>query len=253
MDSIPLVPGDTLLYKFRSLDTDQHVGFVADILLNHRLFAAAARSFNDPFDCDARYSFDGTEAEKIDRTIWRIKKENPFVSDEDARRLAPSRWADAEANGAARIRSLVETELGVVSLAATLQSPLLWAHYASGHTGISIEFGASDLQHVEFLGTPFLSFIRWNALWLTSIEMNSPKRSANCCLRNRRIGPTNMSGESLCKIARNKLTSPLIHFLFEQSTSVVKSPTTNGTSYEHGCPSDSVFQGRGYFRPGNRT
>jgi hypothetical protein len=155
MDSIAVIPGYTLLYKFRSLDTDQQVEFAADILLNHRLFAAAPRSFNDPFDCDAPYCFDATEAEKIDRAIARIKKEDPSVGDDFARRLAPARYIAADTNGLAQIRSLVETKLGVVSLAATIDSPLLWAHYASGHTGISIEFRASDLQQLEFFGSAF--------------------------------------------------------------------------------------------------
>jgi hypothetical protein len=46
----------------------------------------------------------------------------------------------------------VHTKLGVVSLAGTLDSPLLWAHYANGHAGISIEFRASDLKQAEFFG-----------------------------------------------------------------------------------------------------
>jgi hypothetical protein len=152
MDSVPVVPGDTLLYKFRSLDTEQNVKFAADILLNHRLFAAPPKSFNDPFDCDAPYCFDATEAEKIERAIARIKKENPLIGDEEARRLAPSRCLALEEGGPARIRSFVETELGVVSLAANIDNALLWAHYASGHTGIAIEFCASDLRHAEFFG-----------------------------------------------------------------------------------------------------
>ena len=152
MDSIPAIPGDTLLYKFRSLDTDRHVEFAADILLNHRLFCAAPSSFNDPFDCDAHYSFDATAAEKIDRAIARIKKQDPSIGDNEARRLAPKRCMDAEANAPAQMRSFVETKLGVVSLAATVDNLLLWAHYASSHTGISIEFRASDLAHGEFFG-----------------------------------------------------------------------------------------------------
>ena len=43
MDSITVIPGDTLLYKFRRLDTDKYVEFAADILLNHHLFAAAQK------------------------------------------------------------------------------------------------------------------------------------------------------------------------------------------------------------------
>ena len=149
MDSIPVIPGDTLLYKFRALDNAE---FAADILLNHRLFAAPPSSFNDPFDCNESDSFSATEEEKIDRAVARIRKEDPSVGDEKARRLAPDRCKSAETNGSARNRTWKESELGVVSLAGTVTNPLLWAHYASGHTGIAIEFCASDLRHAEFFG-----------------------------------------------------------------------------------------------------
>ncbi len=152
MDPMPVISGDTLLYKFRSLETERQIEFAADILLNHRLFAAAPNSFNDPFDCVGRYCFDATEAEKIDRAVARMKLEDPSVRDEEARRLAPSRYLTAEAQGPARIRSCVENNIGVVSLAGTVSSPLLWAHYASGHTGICIEFCVSDFRHAEFFG-----------------------------------------------------------------------------------------------------
>jgi hypothetical protein len=152
MDSIPAIPGDTLLYKFRSLATNQHVEFVADILLNHRLFAADPRSFNDPFDCVAHYSFDATETERIDRAVAWLRKKNPSIGDDEARRHAPVLCREVEANGPARFRSHVEEDLGVVSLAATVDNLLLWAHYASSHTGIAIEFHASDLTHGKFFG-----------------------------------------------------------------------------------------------------
>jgi hypothetical protein len=149
MDSIPVIPGDTLLYKFRALDNAE---FAADILLNHRLFAAPPSSFNDPFDCNESDSFSATEEEKIDRAVARIRKEDPSVGDEKARRLAPDRCKSAETNGSARNRTWKESELGVVSLAGTVTNPLLWAHYASGNSGICIEFCASQLRHLEFFG-----------------------------------------------------------------------------------------------------
>jgi hypothetical protein len=76
MDPISVIPGDTLLYKFRSLETEQHVAYAADILLNHRLFAAGPKSFNDPFDCDPPYTFVATQSEKLEQAIRRIKKED---------------------------------------------------------------------------------------------------------------------------------------------------------------------------------
>ena len=140
MNAIPIIPGETLLYKFRALDNEEHVKFAADILLNHRLFAAPPKLFNDPFDCDAPYSFEAAEEEKTARAVARIKRENPRITEAQARCLAPGRCRGLEETGAKTMREWVETKLGVVSLAENITSPLLWAHYASSHTGISIEF-----------------------------------------------------------------------------------------------------------------
>jgi len=154
MDSIPVIPGRTLLYKYRALETDKHVEFAADILLNHRLFCASPGSFNDPFDCAARHSFDATEAEKIARAVARIQKEDPTVSVEEARKMAPTRYRSAEQDGPARLRSVIQEQVGVVSLSGTCDNLLLWAHYASAHTGICIEFRASEAAHVDlFFGS----------------------------------------------------------------------------------------------------
>ncbi len=146
------VPDRTILYKFRSLATDKHIEFARDIILNHRLFAAPPNSFNDPFDCDTPICFEATEAEKIARAMARIKLENPSLSDEEARRCAPSRYLAAETTGLAQIRTSIEIKYGVVSLSAVIDDPLLWGHYASGHTGISIRFRAADLRHTNFFG-----------------------------------------------------------------------------------------------------
>ena len=153
MDAVPVIPGKTLLYKYRPLETDQHVSFAADILLNHRLFCAPPGSFNDPFDCAARHSFDATEAEKTARAVARIQTEDPAISEEKARIMAPARYRSVELYGPDRLRSMIEDTIGVVSLSGTLDNLLLWAHYASAHTGISIEFRALEVPHGEFFGS----------------------------------------------------------------------------------------------------
>src|ERR1700721_2498113 len=129
MEITPTSTDETVLYKFPSLTTEQQIRFAADIILNHRLFAAVPKSFNDPFDCDAPYSFDATEAEKIKRTTERIEKENPNLTNDQAQRLAPSRYLAAETIGFEQHRSFMETQIGVVSLAGTIDNPLLWGKY----------------------------------------------------------------------------------------------------------------------------
>lgn len=174
MESIPEIAGDTLLYKYRSFATDKYVGFARDIILNHQLYCAPPRSFNDPFDCHASFCFEATEGEKIDRAVARLCKEDPYLPEDEARISAPQRYKMVESIGPEQIRSLVENKLGVVSFAAVLDNLLLWAHYASGHSGICIQFSASELAHGEFFGNilpveyeielPVVSFYRDNQI-----------------------------------------------------------------------------------------
>lgn len=142
----------TILYKFRSLASAQDEEFARDIILNHRLYAASPKSFNDPFDCDTPVSFEATRDQKINRAIERIRLENPSICDQEAQQLALSRCEFAETSGRDRNRVWISDELGVVCLTAVVNNQLLWAHYASGHTGISIRFRATDHRHVDFLG-----------------------------------------------------------------------------------------------------
>jgi hypothetical protein len=147
-ERIPSVPGDTLLYKYRSLATPE---FVADILLRHRLFCADPRNFNDPFDCGAPISFDATAEKKIECAVVQIRKKHPAITEEAARVLAPARCIEVEANAPGRIRARVENQ-GVVSLAGVLDNLLLWANYADSHKGVCITFGASHFDHGKFFG-----------------------------------------------------------------------------------------------------
>lgn len=153
MENIPQELGQTVLYKYRSLDTEQHIQFVHDILVNHRLYCAAPNSFNDPFECRARVSFDAPTEVKIKVAIDRIRKERTTISLAEARRLAPARYEKVERNGQRNVEALVFGEIGVVSLAGTLNSLLMWSHYTGGHKGLCIEFSALNESHADFFGS----------------------------------------------------------------------------------------------------
>lgn len=150
MENIPEEPGKTVLYKYRSLDTDQHIQFVRDILVNHRLYCAAPNSFNDPFEFRVQISFKAPTKVKIKAAIDRIRKELLTISLSEARKLASARYMELERYGPRNMETLVFGEMGVVSLAGTLNSLLMWSHYAGGHTGLCIEFCASKESHIDF-------------------------------------------------------------------------------------------------------
>ena len=87
-----------ILYKFKPL-TDFE--FVADIIINNRLFTTKYTSLNDPME---GFFFDYREGKYKDTGIAEARKKHL-----------------------------------VCSLSATLSDPLLWAHYADGFKGVCIE------------------------------------------------------------------------------------------------------------------
>lgn len=155
MENLPETPGQTLLYKYRSLDTDEQIEFVRDLLVKHRLYCAGPRSFNDPFECRAQISFDAPMEVKIQsgKVVEPICKEQPGICLPEAEKLVPARCAEFERNGPQNVEKKVFDELGIVSMAGTLNSPLMWSHYAAGHTGLCIEFCAHKQSQLDFFGS----------------------------------------------------------------------------------------------------
>jgi hypothetical protein len=139
------------LFKYRALKGENQLDYARDILTQHRLYISSPKSFNDPFDCRGRWSFDATEEQKIDRAVKRILVEKRWLSIEKARLEAPERIAIVERNGSGNIEALVENELGVVCFFSRPDDLLPWAHYADSHRGIVIEFDANKLRGRLFL------------------------------------------------------------------------------------------------------
>lgn len=151
MDIIPRQEGESVLYKFRPLGDEVSVTRIEDVLLNHRFFAAAACSFNDPFECQFRMSFDATAQEKTSYAIkWLREREG--LSASKAREQAAVRLGRMQRDGPARVSHLILNEIGMVCFVGTMASPLMWSHYANGHNGICLELSARTLGHAEFFG-----------------------------------------------------------------------------------------------------
>lgn len=151
MDIIPRQEGETVLYKFRPLGDGESLSRVEDILLNHRFYCPSASSFNDPMECRFRTSFDATPQEKTDYAIkWLRKSEG--LSARKAREQASVRLDQMQREGPARVRHLILKEIGMVCFVSTMDSLLMWSHYANGHNGICIELSARTLSHADFFG-----------------------------------------------------------------------------------------------------
>ncbi len=146
--------GDRVLYKFRHLrdDNDTDRSRVEDILVNHRLYLAAARSFNDPFECRVHYDADAPHEIKVAKIAEKLREREP-ISLREARKKAPTVIQSIEDGWRERVTDMLLDEAGMASLVAVRDDVLMWSHYASGHTGICIKFEARAVEHHDFFGS----------------------------------------------------------------------------------------------------
>jgi Protein of unknown function (DUF2971) len=126
-----------ILYKFRSnVQRD-----CTCLLVRRQLYCCTYRELNDPFDCDPvieypspderrafiEYELARTPAELLEERRKRL--ELIFLSPEHLRTwfiMATDRFA------------------GILSLSATRDNPLLWAHYARNYSGFAVGYRAKD-------------------------------------------------------------------------------------------------------------
>lgn len=140
------------LYRYRSMASLESSKFTLDIIDNGRLYCSAPESFNDPFECQAKISFDAPIALKNARAKERIIKENPGMSTSQAEQLAKTRWKQIEQDGLQEFRHWLRNDTGIVSFSTCNNNILMWSHYAGCHQGICIEFKCTQESHVDFFG-----------------------------------------------------------------------------------------------------
>ncbi len=138
----------TVLYKFRS-DVGRDVGC---LLKERQLYCVSPLGLNDPFDCLPRVQLPPPEARAA--LIEAAVAEAPPEREQDIRR----RCHLISTSPAHRERYLEEFyredlgRLGVLSLSATRDSPLLWAHYANNSKGFAVGYRGIDSGKFEALG-----------------------------------------------------------------------------------------------------
>lgn len=101
-----------IAYKFRGAD---QIPFALDILLKQRLYCSDWRLLNDPLEGSFSYSY-------------------PTLSKHAGSALYADYFDDL-----AELIVDEKKKKKICSLSATISSPLLWAHYASGFTGLALE------------------------------------------------------------------------------------------------------------------
>lgn len=130
-------------YKFRPIPskTDtQGRERLEDLLLRNRLWLAAPSTFNDPFDGRSAYELT-LDAVAFRKELERLLRRQGMKSEEAKRRVRSEVVANPEWFRQQREQhlNLIREHLGVCALSANPRSPLLWAHYAQDHKGISVQ------------------------------------------------------------------------------------------------------------------
>jgi hypothetical protein len=131
-----------VLYKYRSMEP-MSVAFAKSIVVDSKLYFAAASSFNDPFDTLPSASVDCTIEEL--KTYYRILTDefDPRRSDDEKAAFIRNMTSKSHAERLEIAREgLAEaaTKATLCSLSARPDSVLMWSHYAANHTGICLRF-----------------------------------------------------------------------------------------------------------------
>jgi Protein of unknown function (DUF2971) len=131
------------LYKYRPIPLEgDHVRRkqFEDLVLDNQLWLSTVSSFNDPFEGHAAYDvpYTGTE---LRRQLERKYRELGYSSTAAKSMVRSDDVAHPERLSARAQQALERTlgKIGINSLAATPFSPLLWAHYADSHKGLSVQ------------------------------------------------------------------------------------------------------------------
>ena len=145
-----------ILYKYRDLRED-NIKYVERIFTHQELYFSKPLDFNDPFDCQPKFSLDATKKEIEHYLVDRYPKVFPELNRKQ-RRAQIKEWQktnrlsdpDLVMNLEFAHRKKILEESGVFCLSEIPDHILMWSHYSFAHTGICIGFEAT--AHTEFFG-----------------------------------------------------------------------------------------------------
>lgn len=130
--------GEGYLYRYRDL-AGERAEWVRQIIDESTLYFASPASFNDPFDCKARFRGDIAPEEFVAKANALMRDRG--MSREQRRKALRS--APPSEDFAARVAAGLQQEVdrvGVLSLSSSHENILMWSHYAFGHRGVCLQF-----------------------------------------------------------------------------------------------------------------
>jgi Protein of unknown function (DUF2971) len=139
----PKRPTPSRLYKYRPLIDATSRERLERILVYSRLYFPSRLDFNDPFDCLVPSFVNVNRKEVLKLLERRFKKMRiPGDANAAARSIDLEIWRKD-------LQSDVD-QAGILSLTERRDNLLMWAHYASSHSGVCLEFAVSIYE--DFFG-----------------------------------------------------------------------------------------------------
>jgi hypothetical protein len=135
------------LYKFFTMDKKRK-NYVRDLIVNSRIYFSSPDHFNDPLDCAPvlKWAKDPADPEFLGEIMAdeaRLMRESGDSPKEIVRkRTATGVPVERVGQEATRTtREYLRSKTFIYCLTARRDNPLLWSHYAAGHTGVCLHFG----------------------------------------------------------------------------------------------------------------
>lgn len=134
------------LYKYLSCPCDDHekMEWLRQILVQHQLFFASRKSFNDPFDCviPSLSQIPGTFLKRFVEEF--VDSKFPKASEvEKLKMMSKLMSVNALEEISQRLQDEVD-KAGIVCFSKVRDDILMWAHYAEKHKGLCLEFDGSS-------------------------------------------------------------------------------------------------------------
>jgi len=138
--------GKTTLYKFRPYQTEEQREWVRQTIVDHKVYFSRASQLNDLFDMSPRLEiFTRENLLAAAEDYWlRHPEAGEKERVQQLEHLRKSDLKEYASTAQDRIRKRIENNYSVFSLAGNRDHPMLWSHYALGHTGLCIHFRADE-------------------------------------------------------------------------------------------------------------
>ncbi len=142
----------TYLYHFMRFDDGPSTVTFERLLMQHELTLPALADLDDPLDSLAFANFEPTE-EGLRRIVRALVEQSQPGLEPAGKAMAVSKMLKLGYEGNAelakavfdRFTADVRQRFGVFRVTATAEHPLLWQHWAGGHTGVCLVFKKGDV------------------------------------------------------------------------------------------------------------